>query len=44
MDDFKKIDVEQTYKTLGGETVNFKSYRKREDEDEEEVFVCLQWE
>lgn len=28
MDDVKKMDIEQRYKTMGGETVSFRSYRK----------------
>lgn len=28
MDDLRKMDVEQTFKTMGGETVSFRSYRK----------------
>lgn len=38
MDDLRRLDVEQTYKTLGGETVSFRSFRK---EHEENIYIDL---
>lgn len=38
MDDLRKMDQEQTYKTLGGEMVSFRSYRKDLLEEDEEMY------
>lgn len=40
MDDLRKMDQEQTYKTLGGEMVSFRSFRKDLLKEEEEMNHC----